>query len=56
MLILIFDIQDVGVRFYTFISSLEEFLETALENQQTFDYYLTGQIQMAFMWMALYWI
>jgi uncharacterized protein YbbC (DUF1343 family) len=29
--VLIFDIQDVGVRFYTFISSLEEFIETALE-------------------------
>lgn len=30
--ILVFDIQDVGVRFYTFISSLEEFMETAFEN------------------------
>lgn len=30
--ILIFDIQDVGVRFYTFISSLEEFMETAFES------------------------
>lgn len=29
--ILIFDIQDVGVRFYTFISSLEEFINAALE-------------------------
>ncbi len=29
--VLIFDIQDVGVRFYTFISSLEEFMETAFE-------------------------
>lgn len=29
--ILIFDIQDVGVRFYTFISSLEEFMEGAFE-------------------------
>jgi len=29
--ILIFDIQDVGVRFYTYISSLEEFMETAFE-------------------------
>jgi uncharacterized protein YbbC (DUF1343 family) len=28
---LIFDIQDVGVRFYTFISSLEEFMESAFE-------------------------
>lgn len=30
--ILVFDIQDVGVRFYTFISSLQEFIEAALEN------------------------
>ncbi|MEO7982944.1 MAG: DUF1343 domain-containing protein, partial [Bacteroidota bacterium] len=29
--LLIFDIQDVGVRFYTFISSLEEFMEAAFE-------------------------
>ncbi|HMK25935.1 MAG TPA: DUF1343 domain-containing protein [Chitinophagaceae bacterium] len=29
--ILIFDIQDVGTRFYTFISSLEEFMEGAFE-------------------------
>jgi uncharacterized protein YbbC (DUF1343 family) len=29
--LLIFDIQDVGVRFYTFISSLEEFMEEAFE-------------------------
>ncbi len=29
--ILIFDIQDVGVRFYTFISSLQEFMEAAIE-------------------------
>ncbi|MGZ8559595.1 MAG: exo-beta-N-acetylmuramidase NamZ family protein [Chitinophagaceae bacterium] len=29
--ILIFDIQDVGVRFYTYISSLEEFTEAAFE-------------------------
>ena len=32
--ILIFDIQDVGVRFYTFISSLQYFLEAALENHK----------------------
>ncbi|MBS1917179.1 MAG: DUF1343 domain-containing protein [Bacteroidetes bacterium] len=30
--ILIFDIQDVGVRFYTYISSLQEFMEAAFEN------------------------
>jgi uncharacterized protein YbbC (DUF1343 family) len=29
--IMIFDIQDVGVRFYTFISSLEAYLESAIE-------------------------
>ena len=29
--IMLFDIQDVGVRFYTFISSLEEYMETALQ-------------------------
>ncbi len=32
--VLIFDIQDVGVRFYTYISSLEYFLEAALENHK----------------------
>src|SRR4026209_1770169 len=30
--VLVFDIQDVGVRFYTYISSLEEFMEAAFEN------------------------
>ncbi|MBI3137516.1 MAG: DUF1343 domain-containing protein [Sphingobacteriales bacterium] len=29
--LLIFDIQDIGVRFYTFISSLQEFMEAAFE-------------------------
>lgn len=29
--ILLFDIQDVGVRFYTYISSLQEFMESAME-------------------------
>jgi uncharacterized protein YbbC (DUF1343 family) len=32
--ILIFDIQDVGVRFYTFISSLEYIMEAAIENNK----------------------
>ena len=32
--ILLFDIQDVGVRFYTYISSLEEFMEAAIENDK----------------------
>jgi len=30
--ILLFDIQDVGVRFYTYISSLQKFMEGAAEN------------------------
>jgi uncharacterized protein YbbC (DUF1343 family) len=30
--ILIFDIQDVGVRFYTYISSLQDYMEAAFEN------------------------
>ncbi len=29
--VMIFDIQDVGVRFYTYISSLQEYMETAIE-------------------------
>jgi uncharacterized protein YbbC (DUF1343 family) len=32
--VVVFDIQDVGVRFYTFISSLEYVLEACLENQK----------------------
>jgi uncharacterized protein YbbC (DUF1343 family) len=32
--LLVFDIQDVGTRFYTYISSMQEFLETALENHK----------------------
>ena len=32
--VLVFDIQDVGVRFYTFISSLQYYLEAALENRK----------------------
>lgn len=32
--ILIFDIQDVGVRFYTYISSLEEIMEAAFTNNK----------------------
>ena len=31
---IVFDIQDVGVRFYTYISSLEYLLESALENHK----------------------
>lgn len=31
---LIFDVQDVGVRFYTFISSLEYMMEAAIENNK----------------------
>lgn len=32
--VLVFDIQDVGTRFYTYISSMQEFLECALENHK----------------------
>lgn len=32
--LLLFDIQDVGVRFYTFISSLQYFLESAIQNDR----------------------
>jgi len=31
---MLFDIQDVGVRFYTFISSLEEYIQSAIEFQK----------------------
>ena len=31
--IMVFDIQDVGVRFYTYISSLEEYIEAATEKK-----------------------
>src|ERR1700743_1530370 len=30
--ILLYDIQDVGVRFYTYISSLQKYMEAAVEN------------------------
>ena len=32
--ILLFDIQDAGVRFYTYISSLQEFMEAAFDNSK----------------------
>ncbi|MDB5230054.1 MAG: hypothetical protein JWN76_859 [Chitinophagaceae bacterium] len=32
--IMLFDIQDVGVRFYTYISSLQEYMEAAMENSK----------------------
>ena len=32
--VMLFDIQDVGVRFYTFISSLEYYMEAAFENSK----------------------
>ncbi|WP_242692065.1 exo-beta-N-acetylmuramidase NamZ family protein [Aridibaculum aurantiacum] len=32
--ILLFDIQDVGVRFYTYISSLQDFMEAAIEHKK----------------------
>jgi len=32
--VLLFDIQDVGVRFYTYISSLQYFIESAIQNNK----------------------
>jgi len=32
--VLLFDIQDVGTRFYTYISSLQEYMEAAFENSK----------------------
>jgi uncharacterized protein YbbC (DUF1343 family) len=32
--VMIFDIQDVGTRFYTYISSLEEYMDAAFENSK----------------------
>jgi len=32
--VMLFDIQDVGTRFYTYISSLEEYMEAAIENNK----------------------
>jgi uncharacterized protein YbbC (DUF1343 family) len=32
--VIVFDVQDIGVRFYTYISSLEYLLEAALENHK----------------------
>ena len=32
--LMLFDIQDVGVRFYTYISSLQEYIESAVENKK----------------------
>ncbi len=32
--LMIFDIQDVGVRFYTYISSLQEYMEAAIEHDK----------------------
>jgi uncharacterized protein YbbC (DUF1343 family) len=32
--LLIFDVQDIGVRFYTYISSLQDFMEAAFENSK----------------------
>jgi len=32
--VLLFDIQDVGTRYYTFISSLQEYMEAAFENKK----------------------
>lgn len=32
--VMLFDIQDVGVRFYTFISSLQDYMESAIEHHK----------------------
>lgn len=32
--VLLFDIQDVGTRFYTYISSMQEYMEAAVENKK----------------------
>ena len=32
--VLLFDIQDVGVRFYTYLSSLQEYLQAAIDNRK----------------------
>ena len=32
--VMLFDIQDVGTRFYTYISSMQEYLESAIENDK----------------------
>jgi uncharacterized protein YbbC (DUF1343 family) len=32
--VLLFDIQDVGIRYYTYISSLQYYIEAAIENQK----------------------
>ena len=32
--VMLYDIQDVGVRFYTYISSLQQYLESAVENHR----------------------
>ena len=45
--VLLFDIQDVGVRFYTYISSLQKFLESAIENNRPL--IILGPIQTASM-------
>ena len=34
--VMLFDIQDIGVRFYTYISSLQYYLEAAIENDKEF--------------------
>lgn len=32
--VMLFDIQDIGARFYTYISSLEDYMEAAIENKK----------------------
>jgi uncharacterized protein YbbC (DUF1343 family) len=33
--VMVFDIQDVGTRFYTYISSMQEYMEAAIENDKS---------------------
>jgi len=53
--ILIFDLQDVGCRFYTYINSMQNFLEAALENHKPL-LLLDRPNPMDFTLMGPYWI
>ena len=50
--VIIFDIQDVGVRFYTYISSMHYMMEAAAENGKSF-IVLTDQTRILLMLMGL---
>jgi len=51
--VLIFDIQDVGTRFYTYISTLHYILESCAENNINV-LFLTGRILMVFILTVIY--